>query len=61
LREMGARFDRERSVIRVNLRNLRTIVKAGTMGPLITLIMDARNLQTARACGREGMDSEVKE
>ncbi|MDR1230817.1 MAG: hypothetical protein LBK61_05390 [Spirochaetaceae bacterium] len=35
----------------VNQRNLRTIVKAGTMGPLITLItliLEARNLRTAR-------------
>jgi hypothetical protein len=34
-----------------NLRNLRTIEKADTKDPLITLIMDARNLRTARAYG----------
>jgi hypothetical protein len=35
-------------------RNPRTIVKAGTVGPLITqitLIVDARNVRMARACG----------
>jgi hypothetical protein len=37
------------------VHNLRTIEKAGTKGPLITLItliMDARDLCAARACGK---------
>jgi hypothetical protein len=56
---MGARWENGQGVIRVNLRNLRTIEKAGTKGPLITLItliMDVRNLSVARACGKWARD-----
>jgi hypothetical protein len=64
LREMGAGWDNGQSVICVaiwrNLRNLWTIVKAGTMGPLITQItqiMDAQDLRVARTCGKWARDS----
>jgi hypothetical protein len=51
LREMGG-WDNGQCVICGNLRYQRTGEKAGTDGPLITLIMDARNLRTAWTCGR---------
>jgi hypothetical protein len=59
LRGMGAGLAGGRNVISGNQRNLRTIVNARTMGPLITLItqrVDARYLRTARTCGKWARD-----
>jgi hypothetical protein len=51
---IAARYLNAPPVIRANQRNLRTYYKSQYNGPLITqitLIVDARNLRTARACG----------
>jgi hypothetical protein len=56
---MGARYDNGRSVISGNQRNQRTIEKAGTKGPLITLITqieDMRVLCNLRTYGKWAQD-----
>jgi hypothetical protein len=56
LRESTGDWRNAMSVICGNLRNLRTIVKAGTMGPLITQRVGARGLRVARTCGKWARD-----
>ncbi|MDR1231814.1 MAG: hypothetical protein LBK61_10490 [Spirochaetaceae bacterium] len=55
-------MDSGQNVICGNLRNLRTIEKAGTNGPQITLItqiVDMRNLCVLRPCGKWARDETV--